>query len=280
MELFVLLGAVGLWLTFDGVTRASAVTPAFRGRVEALLGEAGFRVSGRAFASLCAAAGAVVFVGVAALSSSVLLAVAFGLAGAYLPVSRVRARRTLRRRRHREAWPDALAALIASVRSGGSIAASCVDLADRAPEPLREPWEEFRASYRATGNLPRAVDAMTGVAADPIADRVGAVLRTVHEVGGTELIPVLQALAGSVRAELRVIREVEARWSWTVTAARVAAAAPWVVLVMMSTRPETAAAYTSPGGAFVILGGAVATFVGYRAMLRAARLPQESRLRT
>lgn len=278
MELFVVLGAVGLWLTFDGVTRTSLDPPRLRGRVETLLVEAGFRVSARSFGSLCAAAGAMVFVGVAALSRSLLVAMAFGLAGAYFPVSRARGRRTLRRRRHREAWPDALAALIASVRSGGSIGASCTDLADRAPEPLRDAWEEFRATYRASGSVPRAIDAMTRLAADPIADRVGAVLRTVHEVGGAELVPVLQALAGSVRAELRVIREVEARWSWTITAARVAAAAPWVVLVLMSTRPEAAAAYTSPGGAFVILGGAVATFVGYRAMLRVARLPQEGRL--
>ncbi|MQB00423.1 MAG: type II secretion system protein F [Actinobacteria bacterium] len=278
MEVFVALGAAGLWLVFDGSTRPSVAGPRVRDRIDRLLDEAGIGISPRTFLSLCAGTGGLAILGMAAFSSSALVAFVFGLAGAYAPVARARSRRAIRRRRHREAWPDALAALIAAVRSGGSIGASCVDLADRAPESLRPAWEEFRATYRATGGFPRAVTAMTQVAADPIADRVGAVLRTVHEVGGAELVPVLQALAGSIRAELRLIREVEARWSWTVTAARVAAAAPWVVLVLMSTRPEAAAAYASQDGAYVLLGGAAATLVGYRGMLRAARLPQERRL--
>ncbi|MGH2736073.1 MAG: type II secretion system F family protein, partial [Actinomycetota bacterium] len=71
---------------------------------------------------------------------------------------------------------------------------------------------------------------------------------------------------------------IEARWSWTVTAARVAAGAPWIVLLMMSTRPEAALAYNSPAGAVTIIAGAIATIVGYRLMLRAGHLPEQRRL--
>jgi tight adherence protein B len=46
----------------------------------------------------------------------------------------------------------------------------------------------------------------------------------------------------------------------------------------MSTRSEAAAAYSTPAGAATIGFGAVATVVGYRLMLRAARLPEERRL--
>ncbi|MEA2510448.1 MAG: tight adherence protein, partial [Actinomycetota bacterium] len=114
--------------------------------------------------------------------------------------------------------------------------------------------------------------------ADPIADRVVAALALTYEVGGTELIRVLRSLSDFVREDLRVRREIEARWSWTVTAARTAAAAPWIVLLLMATRPEAAAAYNSSAGAVVIGAGGVATIVGYRLMLRAARLPDERRL--
>jgi tight adherence protein B len=114
--------------------------------------------------------------------------------------------------------------------------------------------------------------------ADPVADRVVTALVLAHEVGGTDLVRVLRTLVDFVREDLKVRQEIEARWSWTVTAARVAAAAPWLVLVMMSTRPETAMAYNSPSGVVVILIGAAATGLGYALMLRAARLPTERRL--
>jgi len=114
--------------------------------------------------------------------------------------------------------------------------------------------------------------------ADPVADRVVTVLVLAHEVGGTDLVRVLRTLGDFVREDLKVRQEIEARWSWTVTAARVAAAAPWLVLVMMSTRPETATAFSSPSGVLVILMGAAATGLGYALMLRAARLPTERRL--
>jgi tight adherence protein B len=51
------------------------------------------------------------------------------------------------------------------------------------------------------------------------------------------------------------------------------------VLVVMSSRPEAAAAYDSPTGMMLVGGGAVATLAGYRSMLRAARLPEQPRWR-
>ena len=87
-------------------------------------------------------------------------------------------------------------------------------------------------------------------------------------------------MADFVREDLRVRKEIEARWSWTVTAARVAATAPWIILLLMSTRPEAAAAYNSSTGAAVIAGGAGATVLGYRLMLKAGSLPEERRLVT
>jgi tight adherence protein B len=123
-----------------------------------------------------------------------------------------------------------------------------------------------------------ALDRLRTESADPVADRIVASLTLASEVGGTDLVRVLRTLADFVREDIRVRKEIEARWSWTVTAARVAAAAPWVVLLLMSTRPEAASAYNSAAGASVITAGAVASFVGYRLMLRAARLPEERRL--
>jgi tight adherence protein B len=214
----------------------------------------------------------------AGLTGSTIVTLAAGVASAWTPIAVVRSRRARRRTRFREAWPDAIATLIASVRAGVSLPEACASLLSRGPEQLRDGFEAFSSSYRASGSFEAALVRLRAELADPVADRVALALGMAHEVGGTDLVRVLRTLGDFVREDLRVRKEIESRWSWTVTAARVAAAAPWVVLVMMSLRPEAAAAYDSPSGAMVIAGGGAATFVGYRLMLRAARLPEDPRI--
>ena len=61
-------------------------------------------------------------------------------------------------------------------------------------------------------------------------------------------------------------------------AARLAVAAPWIVLALLSTRPEAAAAYDTPAGFAVLAVGGACTVVAYLLMLRIARLPDDPRV--
>ena len=183
-----------------------------------------------------------------------------------------------RAKRLREEWPDAISNLVSAIRAGISLPEACIGLGARAGDALRPGIDAFTASYRSDGSFSTALERMRTALADPTADRVVVALDLAHTVGGTDLVRVLRTLGDFVRDDLRVRKEIEARWSWTVTSARVAAAAPWVVLVLMSLRPEAALAYNSPAGVMVIAVGGLATLVGYRAMLRIARLPVERRL--
>jgi tight adherence protein B len=96
-------------------------------------------------------------------------------------------------------------------------------------------------------------------------------------VGGGELTTVLRNLGTYLRQEAAIRSEVEARQSWVVNAARLGLAAPWIVLLLLATRPEAAAAYDSPGGAVLIVGGLAVTTIAYRLMLALGRLPEERR---
>lgn len=218
------------------------------------------------------------FLLVAGLTRSMVVATALATGALWVPLNLLRARKTKRRRAFAEAWPDAIATLVAGVRAGVSLPEACVALTTRGPAELAGGFEAFAATYRATGSFEAGLQRLREELRDPVADRVAVALALAHEVGGTDLVRVLRTLGDFVREDLRVRKEIEARWSWTVTAARVAAGAPWAVLLMMSTRPEAAAAYDSSAGLIVILTGAAATFLGYRLMLRAARLPDEPRL--
>ena len=80
-----------------------------------------------------------------------------------------------------------------------------------------------------------------------------------------------------LREDMRTRGELEARQSWTVNGAKVAVAAPWLVLALLSSRPQAAAAYATGAGAVILLIGAVVSVIAYRLMLRLGRLPEEER---
>jgi tight adherence protein B len=274
------LAALGLLLIYDGISYGLAPhPPSFVRHLDSLLHEAGIsRLSGKWLLLLTVFAGLFTGTVVLGLTDSPIVAGTLALGAACLPVAMLHSRLISRRRRFREAWPDALATLIAAVRAGVSLAEACASLTERGPAELRPGFRSFSSTYRASGSFAAGLARLQEELADPVADRVVAALTLTYEAGGTELVRVLRSLGDFIREDLRVRKEIEARWSWTVTAARVAASAPWIVLLMMATRPEAAAAYDSTTGMVVICCGGLATFVGYRLMLRAARLPDETRL--
>jgi len=274
------VGALGLLLLFDGLTTPERRRrPPLLRRLDLLAHESGMQsMTGMRLIGASVASGLGLYVVVAALTSSLIESVVISVGAASLPIATARARRKHRLRRFREAWPDAIAVLISGIRAGVSLPESCLTLVTRGPRELKPGFAAFTSTYRSSGSFRAGLTRLAAEMADPVADRVVTALVLAHEVGGTDLVRVLRTLGDFVREDLKVRQEIEARWSWTVTAARVAAAAPWLVLVMMSTRPETATAFSSPSGVLVILMGAAATGLGYALMLRAARLPTERRL--
>jgi tight adherence protein B len=59
---------------------------------------------------------------------------------------------------------------------------------------------------------------------------------------------------------------------------RPAARNPWIVLLLLATKPETLAAYRGAAGAVVLAVGAAMATAGYRLMLLIGRLPSEDRV--
>jgi tight adherence protein B len=205
------------------------------------------------------------------------LAVAAGILGSLIPAAVVAVRARARRRAASMVWPDVVDQLVSAVRSGQSLPDSLASLAVTGPPATREPFEIFEADYRATGNFGNCVSELKERLADPTADRILEILRMAREVGGSELTTVLRNLASYLRQEAAIRSEVEARQSWVVNAARLGVAAPWIVLLLLGSRPEAAAAYNSPAGAALIVIGLAVTVVAYRIMIAIGRIPDERR---
>jgi tight adherence protein B len=219
------------------------------------------------------AATAVVF----ALVPVIAVAGAAGVLVLCLPFAVVVWRARAQRRATRVVWPDVVDHLVSAVRSGLALPDSVVTLARSGPPVTRAAFAEFERDYRMTGGFADSLDRLKDRLADPVADRIIETLRMSREVGGNELTTVLRNLAIYLRQDAAIRSEVEARQSWIVNAARLGVAAPWVVLLLLSTRPEAAQAYNSPTGIVVIIVGLVLSVVAYRLMIGIGRLPEERR---
>ena len=202
----------------------------------------------------------------------------FAAFGCAAPLAVVRGRARRRRSRLRQLWPEVVDHLASGIRAGLSLPEAVAQVGERGPVELRPQFRAFGEDYRATGRFTESLDLLKARLADPVADRIVEALRITRDVGGTDLGRLLRTLSGFLRDDVRTRGELEARQSWTVYAARLAAAAPWIVLAVLSTRTEAAAAYDTPAGFLVLLTGATCTGVAYTAMLRVARLPEDPRV--
>lgn len=265
--------AASPWLWPAARVRIPSVPP-----LTARLASAGFeRVPPAVFVvitlTVALAAGGITLAAVPVIGAGVVV----GMVVAVAPLALVGARARRRRRLLRAAWPDLVDHLVSSVRAGQSLPDAISALADVGPTDLRPAFREFAATVRATGTLGPALDDLKTRIADPAADRIIETVRMAREVGGTELPAVLRALAASLRQDAAVRAEVESRQSWVVNAARLGVAAPWVVLLLLSARPEAAASYNSPAGLALLAAGFVVSVVAYRIMMAVGRLPEERR---
>ncbi|MDQ1747785.1 MAG: tight adherence protein [Frankiaceae bacterium] len=225
-----------------------------------------------------AGCGLLAFLGVVAVSGSPAIAVAFAGFGAYAPVA-VRSRRArLRTAVRRDLWPDVVDNLCSAVRAGLSLPEALTQLGERGPAPMRPDFVAFGRDYAATGRFGACLDRLKERLDDPVGDRIVEALRLAREVGGSDLGRLLRNLSQFLRDDARTRAELVTRQGWTVNAARLALAAPWVVLALLSLRPETVAAYDSPAGVAVLAVGGGVSVLAYRLMLRIGRLPEDERV--
>ena len=180
------------------------------------------------------------------------VAVAFGLMGGYLPVVVVAGRARRRQREFAEVWPEAVDNLASAVRAGLSLPDALAGLGTRGPEPLRDAFDQFALDYQVSGRFGECLDRLKARLADPTGDRVVEGLRVAREVGGGELGRLLRNLSGYLRDDARTRSEMEARQAWTVNGARLAVAAPWLVLLFMTFQTEVIRRYASPAGVLVL----------------------------
>jgi tight adherence protein B len=222
--------------------------------------------------------GLVAFFGAVVISRSPTIAIAFASFGCAAPTAMVRYRARRRTAELREVWPEVVDNIASAVRAGLALPEAVAEVGTRGPEALRRPFQQFAVDYRASGRFVECLDRLKARLADPVADRIVESLRVAREVGGTDLGRLLRTLSAFLREDARTRAELETRQGWTINAARLALAAPWLMLGLLALNRQAAAAYNSAAGVLILLAGGCISFTAYRLMLRIGRLPQERRV--
>ena len=248
------------------------------GRVERLLEESGHaNLDPRSFlalstvVSLALGSLVVLIVPIPALAIVVVGATAVLVRG-YLARQREKRQQILRK-----AWPGVIDHLRAAIRSGSDVTMALCNLPNSLPRDIVVPVERFRADIERGIPTDTALERLGNILADPVGDRIIEVLRMAHEVGGWNLPSVLLDLQRSVRSDIAVREDASAQQSWIRSAANLAVAAPWVVLLVIGTRDQTITAYQSAQGTVVLLVGALVSVIAYFLMKSIGALPEPRR---
>ena len=212
------------------------------------------------------------------MTRSIVISLAFGALAAGIAFVTVRANNNLNEAALIAAWPEVIDHLMSGIQSGLSLTESLAGLSTRGPEVLRPAFTQFKTTLYGSGDLTQAIEELKALFAHHGSDQIFEALIISKALGGSELLQILRSLGDFLRQDLALRREIEVKHGWIKNSAHLSAAAPWILLLLLSTQPSTAAAYSTPTGAMILIAGLLMTGIAYIWMNRLGRLPQTPRV--
>lgn len=183
-----------------------------------------------------------------------------------------------RRRELSKLWPEVLDAIHSAIASGMSLADAFDDLASSGPIRLRHHFLALTGRLDSGWGFNEAIDELKSNLGEVHADRLCEVLRLVATTGSESLGVTLRQQATSLRRDLALAGQLESKQGWVAGTAKIAVAAPWVVVAMLSSRSENALVYNTTQGAAILLLGFIVCVVAYRLVHLLGYLPQQPRV--
>lgn len=212
------------------------------------------------------------------MTRSLIIATAFGTLAAGIAFVTVQTKNSKNEAALVEAWPEVVDHLMSGIQSGLSLSESLAGLATRGPEVLRPAFVRFKATLLSSGDLTKAIEELKVNFGHHGSDQILEALLIAKALGGSELLQILRTLGDFLRQDLALRREIDVKHGWIKNSAHISAAAPWILLLLLSTQPSTAIAYSTSTGAIILITGLFMTAVAYLWMNRLGRLPQTPRI--
>lgn len=177
-----------------------------------------------------------------------------------------------------QVWPEVIDHLISGVHSGLSLSEAMVGLGNRGPELLRPAFLDFHQDLLRKGDFGEATQKLKVRFNAHGSDQILEAILLAKSLGGSELLQIFRTLGDFLRQDLALRKEIEIKHGWIKNSAHLSSAAPWLLLLLLSSQPGTAQAFAQPGGVAILFLGIFLTMVAYFWMGRLGRLPRTPRV--
>jgi tight adherence protein B len=211
------------------------------------------------------------------LTSSEAISIAIATLSAALPFLIGRGRNLKRQREQEVAWPEAIDSLVSALQAGISISEALTQLALHGPKVLRPSFAQIQSNLLSLGNFEQVLLKEKKRLDSAISDQVFETLIISKDFGGRDANNALRLLAEFVREDIAVAEEIRTKFGWIRNSALLATAAPWLLLILLSTQDSTVEIYSTPSGALVLSLGVVMTATAYIWMEKVGSLPAAPR---
>ena len=228
--------------------------------------------------AISAVVGALVGFAITALSSSISIAMAFAVMASVITYTFLHTSAKRRETKFELLWPDVVDHLITGIQSGMSLVEALSQLADRGPAELAPYFAEFNRQIRNEGDFNSAISWLQGQFSHYASDQIFEAIILSRSLGGTHLLQILRMVGDFIRQDLALRKEIEVKHGWIKNSAHLSAAAPWLLLLLLSTQPSTATAYATNTGVVILISGIFMTAIAYLWMNKLGALPKPPRV--
>jgi len=177
-----------------------------------------------------------------------------------------------------ESLPEVIELIISGLQVGMSISETLANLSKIGPNCIKESFVEFENRLRNGGFFESEINWLKNEFKDPLADQLFETLIYANKFGGRNAIKILHELAEFVASDLALRSEISARFGWVKNSASLAAAAPWLLYLILRTQENAKIAYSQPFGQLLMIIGFVLTVIAYFWMQKIATLPRAKRI--
>lgn len=169
-------------------------------------------------------------------------------------------------------WPQFIDDVASGVRAGVSLPQAMFEAGSRLDVMHRKLFLQAQDLWQAGAGFDASLSSLRAAIDSAAFEQFAQTVDIAHRHGGRSVATLLSQLARNIRAQEQLVHEIRGRQSVTVTSAKVAVAAPWVVLALTSARPEVRASYASPAGLMVVTSVSVVCAISYFAMRKVAQI--------
>jgi len=174
-------------------------------------------------------------------------------------------------------WASDLEMLASAIGSGLKNSEALQLLGQRSSHTWRSTFELLQNNYLRRENLALALVETKLMVADYRFDLLAELLVAHGQFGGAGLVESLTRFATNSRSQSATEDDVRSRLRSVLAITRLGVLAPWLMALLLSSRPENLSAFFTDSGPWVLVCGGLLTLAAWRLVVLISRLPIPTR---